>query len=1039
MQQAFPLSALQSAYLASLDASLPLGGPPMRDIREYLGPALSAPRLARALRELIARHAVLRLDADTATGMQRILPHSEEAIELTVLTEIPLPDELAALRERLRTEPHRAGRIAHVALVAEAQDRTRLIVAIDALGLDAASVHRLLSDGAALYRGEDLGSAPADDELRDTLLRISAMRADRRDADAEWWRERLAALPAAPELPWASRPESLGSVPRRRRTAAIPAETCERAMALGRSAGLFGNSVVALAVADVLRAYCGGADLRLGVAAGHLRSQDDPPAPASDFVIVGIAGADALLTAGERGRRLQTELLGALAHPGLSGIEQVRCAARVTGSREIVPMPVVLTIGLDWGDEGALGGLHLVDGVTLTPQTAVDIRLTRRGSDVVVSVDAASGALDEGIDEAIAREVALALERLAAADAWERTGEVPVPPGSRPFDPSEVAAVDVGDRIAALLAPERTPADADAVVHGATRWTRHDLARAVKDARSGLASLGVAPGDVIIVQETISPEVVAVVLACVLDGIVYAPVDPQTPPARLRDIAGVARPVLTVGSDDAAGVRAASAGTIIARGREHAETRPAAARPSPDDLLYLLFTSGSTGTPKGVEITRGAVSRVVTFSLDRWRTDQEDAVLAVTPLQHDMATYDLLGALPAGARLVIPTAQKDAVEWAALVRAERVTTWISVPAIAEMVLSAADDGDLASLRVVALGGDWVTGEIAARLRRAAPRCVLHSLGGPTETTMWNIWRRAQEDDGPGPLPYGRPLPGSDYHVLDRNGFRCPDGVTGRIHCTGEGLARGYLADPVATARAFVTVTGYQGRSQRAFRTGDLGSFRADGTVVFRGRADGFVKVRGVRIEPGDVERAVLTVPGVERAVAVAVDDELRLVWTASDPYAASAEVSDRIRGACAEALPPSHRPDVVRLVDTMPLTVNGKPDRRAIAELAPAGTVDPLQGVVAGTVARLLMLQQPPGIDDPLREVGWRPSLRSALVSDLTADLGGYPIALPAPGAMTVRQLARSVAERAADPTTLNLAADLASQLGATPMGRTTR
>ena len=216
--------------------------------------------------------------------------------------------------------------------------------------------------------------------------------------------------------------------------------------------------------------------------------------------------------------------------------------------------------------------------------------------------------------------------------------------------------------------------------------------------------------------------------------------------------------------------------------------------------------------------------------------------------------------------------EKDAVRWNQLVDEHGVTLWCTVPAMLEMLLSCRRDGGLHSLRLVAQGGDYIKPSIIADLRAALPAARLLSLGGPTETTIWSIWHDIVAEDS-AKVPYGRPLPGNRYWLLNERGEHCPAGVAGRIHTAGVNLALGYLENGELTQHDFVIVRDEAGQQARAFRTSDCGRYRPDGVMMFDSRVNGYVKVRGVRVSLPDIEMELIKHPALAHVLVVDVGDE----------------------------------------------------------------------------------------------------------------------------------------------------------------------
>ncbi|HHK3459808.1 TPA: pyochelin non-ribosomal peptide synthetase PchE, partial [Pseudomonas aeruginosa] len=360
------------------------------------------------------------------------------------------------------------------------------------------------------------------------------------------------------------------------------------------------------------------------------------------------------------------------------------------------------------------------------------------------------------------------------------------------------------------------------------------------------------------------PQQVAAVFGVLAAGACYVPLDIDQPPARRRLIEEAAGVCLAITEeDDPQALPPRLDVQRLLRGPALAAPVPLA----PQASAYVIYTSGSTGVPKGVEVSHAAAINTIDALLDLLRVNASDRLLAVSALDFDLSVFDLFGGLGAGASLVLPAQEqaRDAAAWAEAIQRHAVSLWNSAPALLEMALSLpASQADYRSLRAVLLSGDWVALDLPGRLRpRCAEGCRLHVLGGATEA---GIWSNLQSVDTVPPhwrsIPYGRPLPGQAYRVVDTHGRDVPDLVVGELWIGGASLARGYRNDPELSARRFV-----HDAQGRWYRTGDRGRYWGDGTLEFLGRVDQQVKVRGQRIELGEVEAALCAQAGVESACA----------------------------------------------------------------------------------------------------------------------------------------------------------------------------
>ncbi|MGW7482855.1 non-ribosomal peptide synthetase, partial [Nonomuraea muscovyensis] len=290
--------------------------------------------------------------------------------------------------------------------------------------------------------------------------------------------------------------------------------------------------------------------------------------------------------------------------------------------------------------------------------------------------------------------------------------------------------------------------------------------------------------------------------------------------------------------------------------------------------------------------------------------------------------------------------------WAELVAEHGVSVWNTVPALLDMLLTASPPGALTGLRLAMVSGDWVGLDLSGRLAEHAPGCRLVALGGATEAAIWSNFCSVPEKVPAEwvSVPYGRPLTNQCFRVVDGRGRDCPDWVAGELWIGGVGVALGYRGDPETTAARFVERDGL-----RWYRTGDLGRYWPDGTLEFLGRVDHQVKVRGHRIELGEVEAALLAHPAVSQAVATVVGGAARRLAALAVP-AGDAPSLDELRAWLTDRLPSYAVPSTLRLVAGLPLTLNGKIDRAALARLAGQDdtTADaPPDGDTERTLARI--------------------------------------------------------------------------------------
>ncbi|MGA5303627.1 amino acid adenylation domain-containing protein [Nucisporomicrobium flavum] len=453
-----------------------------------------------------------------------------------------------------------------------------------------------------------------------------------------------------------------------------------------------------------------------------------------------------------------------------------------------------------------------------------------------------------------------------------------------------------------------------------------DLTYAELEARANrlaheLIARGVRPESRVAVRLPRSEELIVALLAVVKAGGCYVPVDSAAPKARQDSIIGDARPVCVIGEGGIG---------VDAPGRP--DTRPAVDM-NPDNAAYVIYTSGSTGRPKGVVVTHRDVRALFAAADRTFDFSADDVWTMFHSYAFDFSVWELWGPLLHGGRLVLVPhdVARDPQRFRALLRDERVTVLNQTPsAFYPLIEADAAEPDRLPLRYVVFGGEALDPSRLAPWyeRNAGP--VLVNMYGITETTVHVSFRELDPADVTRPSVIGGALPGLAVHVLDAYLQPVPEGMTGEMYVAGAQLARGYLDRPALTASRFVANPYGPGR---LYRSGDLARWE-NGELVYLGRSDQQVKVRGYRIEPGEIEAALLALPGIANAAVVVRDGRLVAYLVAR---AGSRPDVDAIRAHLASVLPDYMVPAAFVTLDALPLTVNGKLDRAALP--APARTV----------------------------------------------------------------------------------------------------
>ncbi len=484
--------------------------------------------------------------------------------------------------------------------------------------------------------------------------------------------------------------------------------------------------------------------------------------------------------------------------------------------------------------------------------------------------------------------------------------------------------------------------DAVAVVCAGRSLTYGEVDRRANHLARRLRRLGAGRGANVGVIFERSVDLVVALMAVLKTGAAYVPLEPDYPAARKGYIVAKSRAGLVL-ADRAYDVQMAGQAleVIVLASEELAASgaeRPELAL-APDDLAYTIYTSGSTGNPKGVMIEHHSAVNLIQWVNREYAVGPETRILMLSSVCFDLSVWDLFGGLGAGATVVIarPGDLQDPARLMRLVADERITFWNSVPSTLGLLVKYLEDVDPGyrqeDLQVIFLSGDWIPVSLPSRARRFFPNARIVSLGGATEGTVWSIYFPVDEVDPAWvSIPYGRPLDNNAFYVLDGNLDVVPPGVVGELFIGGTGVAVGYADEPAKTADQFMPdrFAGVPGK--RMYRTGDLGRMRPDGNIEFLGRADHQVKIRGFRVELGEIESQLSRHPAVREAVVVDKVDRLGEKYLCAYFVSAVDLQAAELKGFLAASLPEYMIPATFVRLEALPLTANGKLDRKGLPE-----------------------------------------------------------------------------------------------------------
>jgi len=952
----FPLTDMQHAFWVGRSGAIELGDVGNHGYYEIEGKDLNLERLNWALQKLIERHDMLRAVV-LPDGQQQILkqvpPYPFEVLDLRRQDEEAVNQELEAIRQRMSHQVLPADQWPLFEFRATHLDggRVRLHVSYDLLVFDAWSLFRLFEEWFQLYQNPEVALPPLELSFRDYALAEQSLReTELYKRSQDYWLSRIDTFPPAPDLPLAKSPHELKQHRTKRYEGGIAHTEWQQLKQHAAKAGLTPSGVLLAAFAEILTLWSKNPQFTLNLALfNRLPLHPQVNDILGDFTSVTLLAVDnsEAESFSQRAIRLQKQLWQDLEHRYFSGVRVTRELSRRKGTTPSA-MPVIFTSTLGFSSLGqeTLTFSHfgeLVYGISQASQAWMDIQVWEEKGTLTFNWDVVEELFPEGLIDDMFEAFCRFLKQLATSEsAWVETRLNLIPP-------AQLAQRDAVNATAALVSDEllhtlfaaqvQRQGNEPAIISSDRTLTYQELCDRSNQVGHRLRQLGATPNQLVAVVMEKGWEQIVAVMGILASGAAYVPIDPGLPQERFSYLLenSEADIVLTQSwlNEKLAWTEGIHRLCIDSEDLTAQSKEPLQPVQKPDDLAYVIYTSGSTGLPKGVMITHCNVVNVVVHTNKRFNVGSQDSILALTALNHDLSVYDIFGLLSAGGTIVMPDASavKDPSHWAELMVRERVTLWNSVPAMMEMLVDYAEAHSVAlpsSLRLAILGGDWLPVSLPNRLKGLVPGVQTLSIGGPTETTIWNIGYLIEEvDHNWKSIPYGQPMANSKYYILNEALEDCPVWVPGEMYCAGVQLAKGYWHDAEKTRAKFIT---HPRTGERLYRTGDLGRYLPDGNIEFVGRVDFQIKIRGYRIEAGEIEAALNQHPGVRSAVITAVGEERnkeRLVaYIVPDekPTPTIEELSEFLK----RKLPDYMVPSAFVFLDALPLSANGKVDRRAL-------------------------------------------------------------------------------------------------------------
>ncbi|MCY8542057.1 bacitracin non-ribosomal peptide synthetase BacA [Bacillus haynesii] len=940
IHETFPLTGIQLAYLVGRDETFEIGGVATNLTVEFEAD-VDLNRFQLTLQKLIDRHPILRTIV-FENGTQKILEATQrytiETEDLRGFTEKEINARILEQREKMTSKiiDPSVWPLFELKTFMLPGEKKYFFLNVDPLICDDSSMKRLIREFKQLYENPGLKLPSLEYSFRDYVLAsIDFKQTSRYQKDQKYWLDKLDHFPSAPELPLKSDPAHVAKPSFKKFSTFLDGHTWNELKKKARHHNLTPTAVLCAAYAYILAYWSRQNHFAINLTVfNRIPFHPDVKNMIGDFtslMLLDIHAEEKMNSFWRFALNVQDTLLEALEHRHYDGVDVIRNIAKKNGMNKKAVMPIVFTSVLSENPDDSFDSLVDFDNIhffsTRTSQVYIDNQVYEINGGLYITWDYVEQIFEHDVIESMFDQYIAVIQQVVSG---EDVSTIQMNEKSRQmisayndtdqsFDTEPLHELFTGQ---VKHGPDRI-----ALKHHDEVMTYQELDEKSNQVARFLIGKGVERGDYIGVIGKRSLGTIVNLLAVLKTGAAYIPLDPDYPEERKAYIQSKSNCKFFISYDvyDKAHI-------------ERFSKAPVDRKVDLDDMAYVIFTSGSTGKPKGVQITHGAAANTILDINEKFNVTEQDNIMGISSLCFDLSVYDVFGALSSGASLVIIDDQRDVFSLKETVEKERITIWNSVPAIMGMTADVYLDNELNHhLRLILLSGDWIPLQLPATIKKTFKNAEVISLGGATEGSIWSIYYPIQkvEEDWKS-IPYGKPLANQKIYVLNQNKQLCPVGVEGELYIGGAGVASGYIHDQEKTDHSFIQhqELGY------IYKTGDYGVLKEDGYVEFLGRKDSQVKIRGYRVEMGEIENTLLSHHEITKASVIDYTSPDGIKNLYAFVVAENAISQLDVKEFLQKTLPDYMIPAKFVQIDEIPLTVNGKVDKRTLHDLAEQQTAD---------------------------------------------------------------------------------------------------
>lgn len=950
-----PMTDLQIAYYVGRQSDTELGGNPTRGYSEIVCKKYDHLRMQDAINKLFERHDVLRcrFKEDGTQQVERTIDtYVLKLDDISILSEEEQEKYLLEKREKIFNSLFDVHQLPLVYFEATkcADDKTIIHFSHDGLIIDGWSHEMIIHDLDLFYSDPSIECKQPGIFFSDYVHYLEQVKkTDKYQEDREYWMSKMGEDFARPSLPLKQDPSQVKVVNTRQVVRYIDGDVWESVKLFANKNKLTPFSVIFTAFGKAILKYSKGdkflINMPVSIRPNIHPEIDELIGECSNFFLFNFDNTQGT-TILENARHNQVKIAEIMQHNYFLGTDYIRELQKTEGAS--VAAPIVFTSIIDVPERTPIN-LRKVYTKTHTSQVWIDAIAMRNGDGIMLTMDCVADLFEESLTDGIGDSFVQLLENIHADQEYLNThNNIDLTDNEKNtisdcVNATTAAALPLLSEL--LLKSYNENKNRPAVVSEGKTYSYHEayqeatcIANEIRKKISTKNSCEVA------VFLGKGKYQILSALASAMCNCAYFPLDIQLPEEQLKACVNtVGIRVIITDSKWYSKLKQYFDCTIINVDEivYSYDNDVFFDDSSANDISYMINTSGTTGVPKSIRLKQAGLVNCLIETGEHFRLSQDDCFIAITNYCHDMSVYDMYGSLVVGASVVFPDfdREKDPYHWLELIRDNNVTFWNSAPALLEILLETDVQNKtdcLASVRNILTGGDWISIALAKNIKSNFVNAQLSSVGGPSETTIWNIWHTVKDEDLERTfIPYGKPIAYTNYYVLDANGMLCPPFVEGVMFVEGIGVAEGYVGLDEENKKKFVLYNG-----KRVYNTGDRGLYLEDGSIRILGRVDQQVKINGKRIELEGIKEMLNKIEGINSsAVIVSSKTKSLVAFYTGDSSLGKDYITEELKRMLPNYMIPTH----ILHIEAMPLTKNGKVDAGALDNIDIVSVESPVE------------------------------------------------------------------------------------------------